>query len=149
MCVCSCVCGGWRSSAPGGCWAWRLGGVLAPCILLPTGPLPACALAPAAARAPCLLAPACSPDYSDLIDRIQWARQNDAAAKGMAASAARLVNERLRRADWSCYLYRLLLEYGALYRGEVPGGLRVPDPPSPPPPAVDRDGNPLPNFFGW
>ncbi len=67
----------------------------------------------------------------------------------MAAAAARLVNTQLRQADWSCYLYRLLLEYAALYRGEMPGGLKVADPPAPPSPALGLDGKPAPGFWGW
>ncbi|KAL4451188.1 hypothetical protein ABPG77_009260 [Micractinium sp. CCAP 211/92] len=60
------------------------------------------------------------PDYGDLLDRIRWARQHDAEAAQIAANAVSFVNTQLRTEDLQCYLYRLLLEYGALYRPGQP-----------------------------
>lgn len=62
------------------------------------------------------------PDYEDLLDRIRWAQQHDAEAEQIAANAVRYVNAQLRTEDLQCYLYRLLLEYGALYRPARPEG---------------------------
>ncbi|KAL4422912.1 hypothetical protein ABPG75_009109 [Micractinium tetrahymenae] len=61
------------------------------------------------------------PDYEDLLERIRWARQHDADTEQIAATAVRFVNTQLRTEDLQCYLYRLMLEYGALYRPGKPG----------------------------
>jgi len=66
----------------------------------------------------------CAPrrsDYEDLLDQIEWARQHDAEAHAIAAAATRFVNTQLRREDLQCYLYRLLLEYGAIYQHGASG----------------------------
>lgn len=47
---------------------------------------------------------------------MEWARQHDKEARDMVAAAAAAVNSGMRAADARCYLLRLLLEYGALYR---------------------------------
>ena len=59
---------------------------------------------------------ACSLDYSDLADQVERARQHDAEARRIAAAGSELARTRLREDDAACYWYRLLLEYGALYR---------------------------------
>ena len=59
----------------------------------------------------------CRPDYSDLVQQVEWARTHDRQAAAIAAEAVLWVNEGLKEEDLKCYLYRLLLEYGAVYTG--------------------------------
>lgn len=55
-------------------------------------------------------------DYSNLIEAITWAWEHDKEAEAIMLAASELVNSKLRHEDFKCYWYRLLLEYGQLYR---------------------------------
>jgi len=53
-------------------------------------------------------------DYSDLKAKLRWAQDHDDTAKRIAVAALEFAYARLRNEDLICYLWRLLLEYGAL-----------------------------------
>lgn len=50
-------------------------------------------------------------DYSDLSEKLKWAKENDAQAKKIALQSRFFATNHLRREDMECYWYRLLLEY--------------------------------------
>ena len=53
-------------------------------------------------------------DYSNLEAKLRWAKSHDNIAKEIATAARNFAYTRLRNEDLTCYLWRLLLEYGAL-----------------------------------
>lgn len=53
-------------------------------------------------------------DYSDLVPKLNWARENDAEARLIGQQARQFAYARLRNQDMECYLFRLLLEYSAI-----------------------------------
>jgi len=53
-------------------------------------------------------------EYSDLKAKLRWAQDYDDTAKRIAVEAREFAYARLRNEDLICYLWRLLLEYGAL-----------------------------------
>lgn len=54
-------------------------------------------------------------DYADLVPAVHELRRDHSRAQGIVAAATDLVNTRLREEDAKCYMYRLLLEYAAIY----------------------------------
>jgi len=56
-------------------------------------------------------------DASDLLERVQWARDNDEEAKRIADNSARFVQQNLLPDHIYCYMVRLLLEYSGLMVG--------------------------------
>lgn len=53
-------------------------------------------------------------DYSDLAERLAWARAHDEEARLIGQRARAFAMARLRNQDMECYLFRLLLEYAAI-----------------------------------
>jgi len=50
-------------------------------------------------------------DFSDLIDRIKWAREHDAQVKNISENARKFALNRLRADDVYCYWLKLLEKY--------------------------------------
>lgn len=71
-----------------------------------------------AASAPSV--PTCRWDYSDLADKVEWARQHDDEARAIAERASQLCNTRLKLGDHECYVFRSVLEYAAIFRPAEP-----------------------------
>ena len=55
-------------------------------------------------------------DYSDLEGKIEWALKHDEEAAAIAAAGQMVALTQFRDADFACYLFRLLLEYGTLLK---------------------------------
>ena len=53
-------------------------------------------------------------DYSDLFEKIQWAKDHDEEARKIGLQGRYFGVNHIRTQDMECYLYRLLLEYAAI-----------------------------------
>lgn len=54
-------------------------------------------------------------DYSDLISKFTWAKENQMASNTIALEAKHFSQRNLRPEDMECYSFRLLLEYARLF----------------------------------
>jgi len=52
-------------------------------------------------------------DLSDLVDKVEWLKKNDAEAKRIAERARALANQRMRLEDHICYIWRALEALGS------------------------------------
>jgi hypothetical protein len=55
-------------------------------------------------------------DYSDLEEKLIWAKQNDDKAKKIMENAKELMTSFSRRDHFECYLYLLLSTYQKLWK---------------------------------
>lgn len=58
-------------------------------------------------------------DLSDLIERIQWAKTNDAEAERIARNGQKFANENLLPQHIFCYYFHLLNEFRKVLESEV------------------------------
>ena len=53
-------------------------------------------------------------DFSDLVEKIQWARDHDSEARAISENAQRFANANLQKSDVYLYLYLALLKYAQI-----------------------------------
>ena len=50
-------------------------------------------------------------DFADLVDQVDWAKENEDIVKQIAANAAKFADTHLRNTHMKVYWFRLIIEY--------------------------------------